>query len=87
MAGGHKRRHPNPGHNAFAISLRSDGYGLFAGPDAENTGKPIGAAFAPLSPRFKIIGSKLKQDWAMEQKKHVSPDRLPFSITAPWPLN
>ncbi len=33
------------------------------------------------------LSAKLKQDWAMEQKKHVSPDRLPFSITAPWPLN
>ena len=87
VAGGHKSRHPNSGHDAFAINLRSDGYGLLAGADAANTGKPIGAIFAPLSTRFKIIGSKLKRDWAMEQKKHVSPDRLPFHITATWPLN
>ena len=73
VPGGHKRRHPNSGLEAFAINLKRDGYRLLAGADAENTGKPIGATFTPLSPRFKAIGSKLKRDWAMEQKNIFRP--------------
>ena len=72
VAGGHKRRHPNSG-DTFVINLKRDGCGLLAGADAKNTGKPIGAIFALLSPRFKIIGSKLKRDWAMEKKSMFRP--------------